>query len=149
MPAQMAVTSLARRASVDPSRSREVANRLEEAIDRRSTGGAPGDHRLVDEAAERGFDVSFCHTGDGPGRLQVELAFEDGEIDQDIALDVVEEVEAPRNRGFERPLARHGRATAAGEEPEAFVQAVGDHRERHRPGPGGGELERKRDAVEA
>ena len=61
---------------------------------------------------------------------------------------VGQQVPAPVDQRLERLLARHRGPAAAGEEPEAVVQPLGDVSARQHVDPRRGELDRERDAVE-
>ena len=57
------------------------------------------------------------------------------------ALGLVEQLPAPVDHGAQRAMARQRGAAAAGEQPEAVVEARGELLERHRAQPRGGELD--------
>ena len=126
------------------------------AGDRRRTGGSSpaagsarrsADHeRLVDEPRERAHDVVLrAHR---PRRVEVEAADEHREPAEHGAVDLVEQLVAPRHRREQARVPRHGVARAAHEQREAVVEPGLDLARRERPRPRGGELERERRPVE-
>ena len=62
---------------------------------------------------------------------------------------VLHQAPAPVDHGAQRAVARQRGAAAAGEQPEAVVEARGELLDRHRAQPRGGELDRQRQPVEA
>src|SRR5207244_2238916 len=87
-----------------------------------------------------------CHRFD---RLEVEGRGEDAEPAEEHALGVVEQLVAPLDRREQRLLPREGGAGAAGQQPAAVVEPVGEPLERERPDARRRELERERKPVEA
>ena len=126
---------------------------LQQSIAGLTAGAFVGDDEaLVDEAADEiEHFVSVDVTGRGDdhlGRLEGERSGEDTETPERDSLAVVEPLVAPVDRRGEGLLARHHRAGAAGQVPEAVVQLGGDSFRRGLPAAGGGQLDRQRDAVE-
>ena len=123
---------------------RVLADRLEHPIAR----GLPvvgDDERAVDEAAEavergeprdrrrrlvRGAPSSS--TGGVPSAvtrrrgIERPAAGEDGQPAEEPAIGVVEQVPAPVDERLQRPLPRHRRASATGQQAEPVAQALGD-----------------------
>jgi hypothetical protein len=66
-----------------------------------------------------------------------------------LPLLVGQQVVAPANGRGQRLLTRDGGAVATREQPEALVEAFGEHIDRHCPRAGRRELQREWDAVEA
>ncbi len=129
----------------------ELADRLEEAVPRRPVSVVDTDDRLVDQVGEEVEHPGWVDAvigGDGLGGIEREVGHH-GESPGDHLLVGREEVVAPRDRGFERLLAREGRPAPAGQEPKAVVERRLDAAGAHHPDPRRGELDGQRDAVEA
>ena len=127
-----------------------LADRLEHPPARRA-GSADAEQRAVDERAEQVEDLVGVHAVAGAHRLdRVErrAGGEHGEPPGEPPLGLAQEVPAPVDDRAQRPLTARRGAAAPGEQAEAVVQAVGELLERHRPQPGGGELDRQRQAVD-
>ena len=110
------------------------------------------DQALVDQAGQGIEHVDGSDDvlvgGDRFGPVERERALEDGEAAQHRLVDVVEQVDAPRDRREQRLLPRQRGAGAAGEQPEGVVEAARQPLQRHRSDPCGGQFESERDAVE-
>ena len=100
---------------------------------------------VVDERAEHD-DVDVA---DALGGLERPPAGEDGQSHERLALAVVEQFEAPRDRRRQRPLARRSIARARAEQLRATLEPRQQLRRREVANPRRGQLERKREPVEA
>jgi hypothetical protein len=99
---------------------------------------------LADGELPAGAPPARTHSGDrGGGRP----GGEDGEPLGEQPLRGGEQLPAPLDDGAQRTVPRQCRATAAGQQPEPVGQPTGDLGERQHPQPGGGELDRQRQAV--
>ncbi|GAA3095528.1 hypothetical protein GCM10020254_46000 [Streptomyces goshikiensis] len=124
-------------------------------------GGRVGEYEgFVDEGAEGvgdvqgigrvgGVPVAGVIGTDGLGRGEVAAAGEDGQAAQDGAFGRVQEVPGPVDDGAQGLLAGQDGPRAAGQEPEAVVEAVGDLARGQQPQPGRGQLDGEREAVQA
>ncbi len=115
--------------------------------------GLVGDHQgLVHQMGQQVgdiLDLDLVAGAHGLGRLQRATPGEDGEQLEHVLLVVEQQVVAPLHHRPEGLLPRQRRASPAGQEPEPIVETVrellhGDH-----PHPGGRQLDRQREAIEA
>ena len=114
---------------------------------RASGSAAPGTTQRA--LGERGEPVEHVvDAADGGGGLLGRARLEHGEPARERALVVVEQAPAPVDHRAQRAVARQRGAAAAGEQPEAVVEARGELLDGHRPQPRGGQLDRQRQAVE-
>ena len=116
-----------------------LADCLEEAVRGRPVERRLGnDHRLVDEAAERGEGVvaGLLLAPHGDGRRGVEAAPEDGHPAEHPALRRGEQVVAPVDRGAHRPVALDRRISRSA--PAGRGGPGGAHRSRPARGSAGG-----------
>ena len=148
----MTVSGVVRRLGRGQALPPEQRERLEE-VEPGLAVDLVGDHQgLVDEVGQQVGDVlglDLVAGAHGLGRLQRATAGEDGEQLEHPPLVVEQQVVAPLHHGAEGLLPGQRRAGAAGQEPEAIVEAVrellhGDHAH-----AGGRQLDRQREPVEA
>jgi hypothetical protein len=109
------------------------------------------DERLVHQPgqrAEHGAGVDVAARPDVAGRREAEAPDKDREPAEHRAVGVVEHVVAPRHRRGERLVAGHDAARTPHEQREPVVERRLDLHRRERAQPGGGQLQRDRDAVQ-
>ena len=82
------------------------------------------------------------------GGVQAERSSKDRQPDEQQAFRVGQQVIAPLDRCFERPLSGNGGAWPAGEKHEPLGEALSDFGRMEHPRPGGCQLDREGDAVE-
>ena len=136
---------------VEPLR-RVLPDRLQQPVPRRDADLLGDRERLLDEPFEQVEDVDGVDVAVGGhelGGLEVEAAREHREAAQHRPLLVAQQVVGPVDGGPQRLVALDRRAAATGQEPEALPEPLRDLRRRQRARPGGRELDRERDAVEA
>ena len=130
---------------------RVLAQRVEESVAGTGGGVVGDDHRLRHQAGEMAEHVvrfDACSAGDRVGRVEGESAGEHRQAAEHQPLHRVQQVIRPVDRGAQRLMTLQHGASAAGEEPEPFVEA-GEHlRRRHHLEARGRELDGQRDAVE-
>ncbi len=110
------------------------------------------DHRARHEPVEEVDDVVACNgiaLTDGLRRGQRERTSEDREPSQQRLLRFGQQVVRPVERGAQGPVALDARPSPAGQQTEHVVEAIGDLGGTQRAGPGRGQLDRQRDAVES
>jgi hypothetical protein len=112
-------------------------------------GGVGLDHRLVDQLLDQVQCLECIQAGDRGHGLQVELPGEHAERVEQRPFRTGEQVIGPADRPLQGLLARNGGAAAPGEQPEPLVKVGGDLVDREHLGPGGGQLDGQRDAVQA
>ena len=148
----MTVSGVVRRLRRGQALPPEQRERLEE-VEPGLAVDVVGDHQgLVDEVGQQVGDVlglDLVPGAHGLGRLQRTAPGEDGEQLEHVPLVVEQQVVAPLHDGPEGLLPRQRRTSPAGQEPEPIVEPVrellhGDHAH-----PGGRQLDRQREAVEA
>ncbi len=132
---------------------RVVTDRLEQAVATAVVRRSHGDQRLVDQGGE---EVDRVGAVPGPPHrvrpLEVERRREHREPAQHRRLLLVEQVEAPGDRGLEGPLACHRPAAAAPpsrpQQPEAVVETRLDLTHGQHPRACGSQLDRQRQPVQ-
>ena len=128
---------------------RVLADRLQQPV--RLLAGL-GDHeRLVDQRAhvlQHVERVDLVVARDRLGRVEGEATGEHRQPIEHRALGVGQQLVGPVDRGLQRLVARHRGAAPAGEHPEPLVEPLEDLGRRDGPGPGRGQLDGERDAVE-
>ena len=124
-----------------------LAQGLEHPVARRHRAGHDLQQRAIDQRGEAVERVGLvaprtrCSTR--------RAGAEDRQPPREPALGLVQQVPAPVDDGAQRAVARERGAAAAGEQPEAVVQALGELADRQRAQPRRGQLEREREAVQA
>ena len=115
-----------------------------------SRPGCGDDHRLVDEAAERGERVVAGRrvAPHGERRREVQAAPEHRQPAEHPTLVRGEEVVAPVDRRAHRPVALEGRLTGSGGQVHAALQPLDDVRQRQAPEAGRRQFDGERQAVE-
>ena len=134
----------------------ELPDRLQQQVAGAVTPGAlpvgPEHHGLVDQPDQRGEHVPGVEAlvrAHLLGRLDVERAGEDRQPRPEQLLGGRAQVVAPLGGGPDRLVVRQGRPAAAGQQPEAVLEPVGQLLERDGPQPHGGQLDGQRHPVQA
>jgi hypothetical protein len=86
--------------------------------------------------------------GHGLGGVQGEWAREGGQPPENALLGLAEQLVAPVDRGFQRPLPRRGDPVGADQQPEPVIEPVEQLSEAERLDLGGGQLDRQRYPVQ-
>ena len=148
----MTVSGVVRRLRRGQALPPEQRERLEE-VEAGLAVGLVGDHQgLVDEMSQQVGDIlglDLVPGAHGLGRLQRTTPGEDGEQLEHALLVVEQQVVAPLHHGPEGLLPRQRRTGPAGQEPEPIVEAVGELLHGDHAHPGGRQLDRQREPVEA
>jgi hypothetical protein len=127
-----------------------LSDRLQQPVPRLAVGLVGRDQRLVDQAAYGDEHVVPGRArADRVGGIEGEVPREHGQLPEQHAVGLVQQVVAPLDRGLQCLLAGGDTPRAAGQQPEAVVQTRRDLRGRQRPHPGGGQLDGQRDPVES
>ena len=137
-------------ARLDQPLLRILPDRLQHVVAGLGTGAIDDDERLVDQArqhVEHLVNGSVLVRDDELHGLEGAAAGEDRQAREDEPLHRGEEVVRPVDRGAQRVVTLHA-APAAGEEPEALVNAARQLFDAEHAGAGSGELDRQRHAVQ-
>ena len=113
--------------------SRELAHRLEHAEARLGRGVVHLHERLIHEVLEQVEHLRRRESlvgYDGLGGIEGERTREDGETPQEQLLGLGEQRVTPRDRSFDRLVARQHHRVAAGEHPDRVAEPVEDLRRR-------------------
>ena len=127
-----------------------LADRLQHVVAGLGTGAVDDDERLVDQARQHVEHIvrgSVLARDDELRGFEGAAAGEDREAREDEPLHRGEEVVRPVDRGAQRVVTLHA-TPAAGEEPEALVNAARQLFDAEHAGAGSGELDRQGHAVQ-
>jgi hypothetical protein len=111
-----------------------------------------GDQRLFDEQGEQIEGLVTLDVTDAANflrRIEVEIAKEHSRAAEEDLFRLREQRVRPVDRRPQRLLAAHSSSRAAGQQPEAVVQAVEDLSQRQRTNPCGRKLNRQGYAIQA